>query len=645
MTTPSPLSEKNLTPRLMDILFDRMPMGIAVFDRDLRLRRCNPTWAEYIDRYTPSSAEQVVPDAYFFDLAPGTERQAMPIFERVLAGEQVRQEAVRLESGGIVSYWDVVFTPLVENGEVIGFVDVTTDVTEREEMLAALRENEAHLRSLLENATNFVVYRIAVDESNPYGGRVLLVSPSIKEITGISDPYRFESWFETVHPDDLPKAVEANRRAIQENQPYRQEVRIYHPEKKDWVWVHTASTPVFDAAGNLTHFNGLIIDITEQKQAEQAVQEAYQKLEERIEARTRELQTILAVTAAASSSLDLNEMLRAALDQLVTLVGASRAGVMLLDPVSGELEPRMLRPDIPMSPEDLTEITPACQHVMETGKPLYIPVDETAGFFEPGALLPLRVRGQATGVLVIVGPRGGEFSQEHQALFESIADQLGVAIENARLYAEAERVAAVRERNRLARDLHDAVTQTLFSASIIAEVLPRLWDRDPEEGRRRLEELRQLTRGALAEMRTLLLELRPAALTEAEIGELFRHLTEAFTGRTRIPLELDITGTRPLPAEVKVALYRIAQEALNNAAKHAAAGRVWLKLACQPHRVRLVIRDDGRGFDPRHVPAESLGLGIMRERAEAIGARLSIESQPGQGTRVIVEWSGGREAG
>jgi PAS domain S-box-containing protein len=602
--------------KLTEDLFDRLPTGAAVFDRDLRLRSCNPAW----DVQVPAEITAVLE----------------PLLTRALEGGAIHRETLRVEVSGSISYWDVALNPIPE-----GLIVTASEVTEQETVLASLRESDGHLRSLLENATNFIVYRIAVDEANPYGARVLLVSPSIREIIGISDPYRFESWFECIHPDDVPMAVEANRRAIQDGRPYRQAVRVYHSRKEAWIWVYTASTPVFDTEGKLTHFNGLILDITEQKQAEKAVQQAYQTLEARIEARTRELQTILAVTAAASSSLDLDEMLRASLDRLVTLVGASRAGVLLLDPETGELEPRMLRPDIPLSPDDLAEIIPACSSVLLRGEALYIPVDEAAGFLEPGALLPLRVRGQATGVLTIIGPPGGAFSQEEQALFESIADQLGVAIENARLFEQAERSAVIAERNRLARDLHDAVTQTLFSASIIAEVLPRLWKRDPEEGQRRLDELRQLTRGALAEMRTLLLELRPTALAEAEMGELLRHLSEAFTGRTRIPIDLATGGDYALSPDVKVALYRIVQEALNNVGKHAAAQQVWLNLDCQPQQVRLVVRDDGRGFNPESVPPECLGLGIMRERAEAIGAELTIESQTGQGTRVLVAWSVG----
>jgi PAS domain S-box-containing protein len=197
--------------------------------------------------------------------------------------------------------------------------------------------------------------------------------------------------------------------------------------------------------------------------------------------------------------------------------------------------------------------------------------------------------------------------------------------------------AAVLERTRLAHDLHDAVSQTMFSASIIAEVLPKLWDKNPEEGRRRLEEIRQLTRGALAEMRTLLFELRPAALADAELGYLLRQLSESITGRSRIPVDVLVEGRCDLPADIKVALYRITQEALNNIAKHAQADKAFVHLKCSPAEVALVIRDNGQGFNLSAVHPESLGLGIMRERASGINAELKITSEPGGGSEVAVK--------
>jgi len=207
------------------------------------------------------------------------------------------------------------------------------------------------------------------------------------------------------------------------------------------------------------------------------------------------------------------------------------------------------------------------------------------------------------------------------------------------LTRQTAKLATTQERERLARELHDSVSQTLYSASLIAEATPRVWERDPEEGRRRLDEMRLIMRGAMAQMRTLLLELRPAALARGSLGDLLRQLAESIGGHEDSPVRVEINGDCTLPVDAKLALYRIAQEAMNNAVKHAGGGRVELSLCCGNGRVELSIRDDGPGFEPEKVPAGGLGLGIMRERAENSGAAFTIESRPGQGTRVTAIWS------
>jgi len=203
--------------------------------------------------------------------------------------------------------------------------------------------------------------------------------------------------------------------------------------------------------------------------------------------------------------------------------------------------------------------------------------------------------------------------------------------------------AAAEERTRLARDLHDAVSQTLFSASMIADVLPKIWEKNQDEGKRRLEEVRQLTRGALAEMRTLLFELRPAALADAELGYLLRQLSESITGRTRIPVTVTVDGICNPPAEVKIALYRIAQEALNNVGKHSGATQSRIYMVCTADSITLNVSDNGKGFETDSVKPESLGMGIMRERAKKIGANVTIESKRGEGSNVTVLWEKDKE--
>ena len=298
--------------------------------------------------------------------------------------------------------------------------------------------------------------------------------------------------------------------------------------------------------------------------------------------------------------------------------------------------------------------------VAATGEPLLAPdVSQEPRYFllpespeiQSELAVPLKTKTGVIGVLDVQSDLLNAFDESDLAVLQSLANQAAVAIENARLYEQAQQVAALEERSRLARDLHDAVTQTLFSASLIGEVVPAVWESDQEEGRQLLKEVRQLTRGALAEMRTLLLELRPAALAEASLDDLLRQLAEAVTGRMGVPVTVTVEGQCQVPADVHVAFYRIAQEALNNVVKHAQASQVAVSLRCtsfpdggvegeQRERIEVLVSDDGRGFDPSYVPPDRLGLGIIRERAQGVGAAVKVESQPGHGTQVVVVWKG-----
>jgi signal transduction histidine kinase len=365
------------------------------------------------------------------------------------------------------------------------------------------------------------------------------------------------------------------------------------------------------------------------------------QLHEADEARQRELQILLDVAETANSSLDLDELLASTLDLLVSQLDISRCGVSLVDENTGYLLPYLLRPDHPASQEDSAAMMEAAQTTLQAGEMRYISPDPEVGLFEPAALIPLLTRGQKLGMLGVIGKEGQEFGSAQLNLFRSIANQLSIAIVNARLFEQAEENAITTERNRLARDLHDAVTQTLFSASLIADVLPKIWSRDPQEGQKRLEELRQLTRGALSEMRTLLVELRPAALEDADLKDLINHLVNAFTARTRLEVDYQVDFYGNPPPEIKEMIYRITQEGFNNITKHADAHRVVLKLESRSELVRLTIADDGVGFDTNSLSSEGLGLGIMQERVKALSARLDIHSKIGEGTEITVTWESG----
>jgi nitrate/nitrite-specific signal transduction histidine kinase len=397
--------------------------------------------------------------------------------------------------------------------------------------------------------------------------------------------------------------------------------------------------------------------------------ESYASLEKKVADRTHELATVNAIAAQVSSSLNLNEIMADALERIMELTrmehgiayrvedaesGAVKVGT---DVGKAHLHVMAFR-GLPPSFADLGDGLPLRQSAAgeagRRGEPVIwtlaeLPTESavreriaTLGV-EQVIAIPLMAKGQLVGSLNLSTNRSRTYPPEQIALLKTIGQQIGMAVENAHLYDQAKQAAIIAERSRLARELHDAVTQTLFSANLIADVLPRIWQRQPEDGMQNLEELRQLTRGALAEMRTLLLEMRPESLERSDIKSLLTQLVDAFIGRVRVPVSLDIQGNCELTREVKLVFYRVAQEALNNIAKHAGARQVVVHLGCQPDHINLLIKDDGLGFDSAATTPDHLGLAIMRERTSSIGAELKIESQIGQGTTVELDWKSATE--
>jgi two-component system nitrate/nitrite sensor histidine kinase NarX len=268
-------------------------------------------------------------------------------------------------------------------------------------------------------------------------------------------------------------------------------------------------------------------------------------------------------------------------------------------------------------------------------------VDEAAVLLEgmqSWMWVPLAVQGRLIGGLGLMHENLNYFTPHHADLALSVANQAAITMINAELYGQAQALAVLEERQRLAHDLHDAVNQSLFSAGLIAEVLPALWDEDQEEARRSLEDLRRLTRGATAEMRALLAELRPLTLTDSNLGDLLHLLGKSLEGRTNLPVVMTVSGKFILPAEVQIAFYRVCQEALNNIAKHAKASKVEIDLKQDEASIKLSIRDDGQGFDDEQIFPGHYGLSMMRERAQAAGALWTVTSQPGQGTELTICW-------
>jgi signal transduction histidine kinase len=385
-----------------------------------------------------------------------------------------------------------------------------------------------------------------------------------------------------------------------------------------------------------------------------------QELERRI-AQLEQYQAMQhAVTQIIAQATDTERAISDILQALCGTLGWDFAEVWYLVRETGELtcrtswhQPSLSFPAFTRSTQDVTFVPgkglPG--KVWASGKPTWIKdVVVDAEFLRrsvakhdglhAGLGIPIHTEGKMIGVMTFFSRDVRNSNRDLLRVLNTVGSQIGLFIERKRSesaeQAQARKLAAVEERQRLARDLHDSVTQTLFSASVIAEMLPQLWDKSPEKVRVGVDDLQQLTKNALDEMRTLLVQMRPEAAEQCDLAEKLNTLADSIMKRSKLQLHLNIDGYEQLSSEAQMAFFRITQEALNNVVKHAAATQVWIKLHVENGQVELHIQDNGRGFKPESRRDGHFGLSIMRERAEEIGARLQVASKPGQGTHMTV---------
>jgi GAF domain-containing protein/anti-sigma regulatory factor (Ser/Thr protein kinase) len=398
-----------------------------------------------------------------------------------------------------------------------------------------------------------------------------------------------------------------------------------------------------DAAGDLSHLAALA------DQAAVAIANA--RLYESMDEGLRQMRALQRLTSAVAASLDLQELLDLSLSAAMRLFGADRAGIFLSEPSGSGIHSAAARG---LSNDYLDAVH--ARYRDESGDPAQAPeqmyvadarTDPRMAALR-GAVLregfrsmlfsALRYRNEQIGVFVLYHDQIRAYSDGEIALVRTFADQAAIAIEHARLFEDTRRLAVVEERNRLARELHDSVTQSLFSMSLMTQALPRLLDTNPARARERLDRLGELARGALAEMRSLIFELRPAALEEEGLVSAIGKYAAAFESREGVRVVVHVDGERRLPIEQEETLFRITQEALNNVAKHARATSVIISLRFDADASSLEVRDDGVGFDTTAVVAGRRGFGMtsMRDRAALLRGETSVESEPGRGTTVLV---------
>jgi PAS domain S-box-containing protein len=616
--------------------------GIWDWDRATDTVYFSPRWKEilgYADDELPNRF-----DEWEARIHPEDRERALATLEEFLAGDGDSYELEhRLRHRNGSYRWVFARGAAVRDadGVVLRLAGSHTDITDRKLAEAALAEREAQYRSIFETTSDGLVV------TDLETGRPIEVNPAFclmhgytrEELIGAS-PHLF------IHPDshDLLRQYLETARAGEEF--HCQAIDVRKDGSLVDVEVHGAPLTYAGRACVI----GVVRDITERVRA-------YQRLEDRVAERTRELATLLDVAGTVASTLESSTLLGLILDQLKVVVDYTGATLLTLD--GRDMVVKETRGASAQAGN-----APGLRFPMQRDTPIADAIDwrepvivddlrgnsqmaaayrgavgellETPAFSYARSCLavPMVLNDRITGILSLAHHQPDFYRPQHARLASAIAAHAAVAIENATLYERAQDLAALEERQRLARELHDSVTQSLFSISMISGALPRLLQRDRAQAQERVERLNELAQGALAEMRALIFELRPESLEREGLVAALQKQAAALRARHSLTVDVAECEEPEVPLEVKEALYRIAQEALNNTIKHAHASRLELRLARDDTGVSVEVRDDGVGFVTSAAFPGHLGQQSMRERAARLGGRVDVTSAPGEGTCV-----------
>ena len=510
---------------------------------------------------------------------------------------------------------------------------VVRDLTERKKNEEALRQSEQLYRAVMEQATENIYL---VDAETRH---IVESNPAFREVLGYSEAeLRRMTLYDIVAADR--EAVDANvRRVLELKNPFVGE-RQYRRKDGSLVDVEvSASTILLDGRETMCI---VAHDITERVRAQRL-------LEERVAALSR---------IATDFALDLptEAALEALAKSVIRASSALSCWVSLVDDESGHLRiagsyglpegfeegiEAVWRDEVVRSPtiEAVRMRQPMLANHMRQRmleNPLYGPVHSYVrkAEWDTVFIVPLVSRSRVLGAINFGYRQGQQPSEDERVFLEAVADQGAVAVENVRLFAEAGGKAALEERQRLARELHDSVSQALYGIALGTKTARTLLKRDPEGAADPLDYVLSLAEAGLAEMRALIFELRPESLKTEGLVAALEKQTIALKARHEIEVEATLCEEPEASLEAKEATYRIAQEALHNTVKHGRANKVEIKMECDPARITLELSDDGVGFDMRDDFPGHLGLRSMRERASRLGGTLEVETAPGRGTRI-----------
>jgi len=546
---------------------------------------------------------------------------------------------------------------------------------EHERAERALQQSELRFQGVFEGAP------IGVSITS-LDGRLVETNRALQQMFGYSgEELRNRSFLDYTYPDDIAEDARLFDALVSGAQNHYQLEKRYLRKNGEVFWGRLSLSLARGSRGEPLFAIATTEDITIAREATANLAQAYQSLEQRVTERTRELAAVNAIAAVVSGSLDLQEILGAALDKTLEVTGMEMGLAYRLEataeaPLPGEVavpgealppgtvlrsgavlpDPGGLRPFVyrGLSGQFFSMITPLnldtskVKQAWEAGfsevwDPQTYPDPITRQAVEAEGIrlmitIPLLVKDRLVGALIIGSHQTRPVAPEELTMLSAIGQQVALAVENARLYEQVQKPAQREERGRLAREVHVSVTQSLYSVTLYAEAAARLFSTgDTQTAVEHLRELRDTSKEALREMRLLIYELRPPVLDTGGLAGALQARLDAVEARAGLHTELVVEGMDRLTAAVQEELYHIAREALNNLLKHARAHSVRVHLLFQETSTLLEICDDGVGFHPDEIRAGG-GLGIpgMKERAQRIRANLEIYSAPGEGTTVRV---------
>ncbi|MCI0440437.1 MAG: PAS domain S-box protein [Chloroflexi bacterium] len=526
-------------------------------------------------------------------------------------------------------------------GKVVKMVGTDSDITDRKYMELALQESEERFRAVWEIAADAMV----LSDSE---GVVLDANPAYLRLYGHSSAQVFGRKFSVNLPEDQRERAEGQYRAVFESQPTpsRFESTIRRADGAERIVESNVAFIYKDGRRNA--MLSTIRDITDAKQTQEALLKAH-----------AELTTLLGVSQEIVSTLDLEPLLNLVLERLEVVIPYDAAAIVTLE--DGYFEPQAYRgPKLPFRTPpmqfDAAKI-PGLSKMLQNLEVLYVPdMDDQAHLvralgdaldlplesvfkYHAWMAVPLISQGRMIGVLILMSKRADSYRQETHALARAFANQVAIAIENARLYQHAQETATLAERARLARDLHDSVTQTVYGISMYTEAARLALAAGKNdvtfEG---LREIRNMAREAMADLRLMIFSSHPSTLEQEGLAAAIQARLEAVESRAGFAVEFNVEGSRRPRVAVDLELYYVTQEALNNVIKHAQANSVRVSLTLDENSTVLIIEDDGAGFDVEAAArVGGLGLRSIRERVERIGGKVELRSLPQQGTTLKIE--------